>query len=216
MTLATSVRRGVIPCSTTPNQIQTLRMSNQQRFVKSAGVRLVAPASAARAYCSSSARIPRSRPQNSACRPSVVGSDSHGRLPLPDSRSACAPTLFTTGAANSTSSLLSPPLLVTSGDSAHLSSSPSQLSRPFSTQCRARPTATEFSASPSSVPRRRFSRSYPAMVAQKLDGNAIAKTIREKLATEIAEKQKANPRYKPCLKIIQGMHRTASFKSALY
>lgn len=43
------------------------------------------------------------------------------------------------------------------------------------------------------------------MVAAKLDGTAIAKAIRERLGAEIAEKQKLNPRYQPCLKIIQGM-----------
>lgn len=43
------------------------------------------------------------------------------------------------------------------------------------------------------------------MVAAKLDGNAIAKSIREKLCAEVTEKQKLNPRFKPCLKIIQGM-----------
>jgi hypothetical protein len=42
------------------------------------------------------------------------------------------------------------------------------------------------------------------MVAQRLDGNAIAKSIRERIGAEIVEKQKLNPRYKPCLKIIQG------------
>lgn len=42
------------------------------------------------------------------------------------------------------------------------------------------------------------------MVANKLDGTAIAKSIRERLGSEIAEKQKINPRYKPVLKIIQG------------
>ncbi|RYO79480.1 hypothetical protein DL766_006223 [Monosporascus sp. MC13-8B] len=41
------------------------------------------------------------------------------------------------------------------------------------------------------------------MTATKLDGTAIAKKIRERLAAEIIEKQRANPRYKPCLKIIQ-------------
>ncbi|RGP65537.1 formate-tetrahydrofolate ligase [Fusarium sporotrichioides] len=41
------------------------------------------------------------------------------------------------------------------------------------------------------------------MVATKLDGNAIAKSIREKLCAEVNEKQKLNPRFKPCLKIIQ-------------
>lgn len=44
------------------------------------------------------------------------------------------------------------------------------------------------------------------MVATKLDGTAIAKAIRERLGAEIVEKQKLNPRYRPSLKIIQGMH----------
>lgn len=58
-----------------------------------------------------------------------------------------------------------------------------------------------------SVPslRRPFSSSFRAMAATKIDGTAIAKKIREDLHTEIAEKQKLNPRYKPSLKIIQGM-----------
>lgn len=43
-----------------------------------------------------------------------------------------------------------------------------------------------------------------AMGAQILDGNAIAKSIRERIGKEIVEKQKLNGRYKPCLKIIQG------------
>lgn len=41
------------------------------------------------------------------------------------------------------------------------------------------------------------------MGASKIDGNAIAKSIREKLHTQIKETQKTNPRFKPCLKIIQ-------------
>ncbi|WXC43917.1 hypothetical protein SNK03_003644 [Fusarium graminearum] len=45
--------------------------------------------------------------------------------------------------------------------------------------------------------------SSTTMVATKLDGNAIAKSIREKLCAEVNEKQKINPRFKPCLKIIQ-------------
>lgn len=59
----------------------------------------------------------------------------------------------------------------------------------------------------SPAPRRLFSSasSYPTMTAMKLDGTAIAKKIRERLAGEIAEKQKSNPRFKPCLKIIQGL-----------
>ncbi|KAI0434324.1 formate--tetrahydrofolate ligase-domain-containing protein [Xylaria sp. FL1042] len=41
------------------------------------------------------------------------------------------------------------------------------------------------------------------MTAIKLDGTAIAKSIREKLAAEVVEKQKLNPQYQPSLKIIQ-------------
>ncbi|KAI1085010.1 formate-tetrahydrofolate ligase [Whalleya microplaca] len=41
------------------------------------------------------------------------------------------------------------------------------------------------------------------MAATRLDGTAIAKKIRERLALEIVEKQKVNPKYQPCLKIIQ-------------
>lgn len=43
------------------------------------------------------------------------------------------------------------------------------------------------------------------MAAQKIDGTAIAKAVRERVRVEILEKQQANPRYKPCLKIIQGV-----------
>lgn len=57
----------------------------------------------------------------------------------------------------------------------------------------------------SSVSRRCFSTTpVAAMVATKLDGTAIAKSIRERLGVEIAERQKLNPRFKPCLKILQG------------
>ncbi|KAK7539185.1 hypothetical protein IWX46DRAFT_203998 [Phyllosticta citricarpa] len=49
-----------------------------------------------------------------------------------------------------------------------------------------------------------FSSSPIPMAAQKIDGNAIAKSIREKLNAEIHEKQQLNPRYKPALRIIQG------------
>ncbi|KAI0974025.1 formate--tetrahydrofolate ligase-domain-containing protein [Xylaria arbuscula] len=41
------------------------------------------------------------------------------------------------------------------------------------------------------------------MPAIKLDGTAIAKSIRERLAAEVVEKQKLNPQYQPSLKIIQ-------------
>lgn len=51
------------------------------------------------------------------------------------------------------------------------------------------------------------------MVATKLDGNSIAKAIRERLGAEIAEKQKKNPRYHPSLRIIQGTTDNAKERS---
>lgn len=53
---------------------------------------------------------------------------------------------------------------------------------------------------------RLFSTSTTAMGAFKIDGTAIAKRIREGLASEILERQATNPRFKPSLKIIQGEH----------
>ncbi|KAE9963816.1 hypothetical protein EG328_011029 [Venturia inaequalis] len=41
------------------------------------------------------------------------------------------------------------------------------------------------------------------MTAQKIDGTAIAKSIREKINASIHQKQQSNPRYKPSLVIIQ-------------
>ncbi|KAG8529440.1 uncharacterized protein KY384_006077 [Bacidia gigantensis] len=41
------------------------------------------------------------------------------------------------------------------------------------------------------------------MAAEKIDGTAIAKSIREKINAQIKDKQETNPRYKPCLKIVQ-------------
>ncbi|KAK5719616.1 tetrahydrofolate synthase [Elasticomyces elasticus] len=48
------------------------------------------------------------------------------------------------------------------------------------------------------------------MPATKIDGTAIARTIRERIATEIAQKQEKNPRYKPGLVIIQVGERSDS------
>lgn len=53
---------------------------------------------------------------------------------------------------------------------------------------------------------RQFGTTAAAMVATKLDGTAIAKSIRERLGEEITAKQKVNPRYKPTLNIIQGIY----------
>jgi len=48
------------------------------------------------------------------------------------------------------------------------------------------------------------------MTATKIDGNAIAKTIRERISSEVAGKQAKNARYKPSLVIIQVGDRTDS------
>lgn len=58
--------------------------------------------------------------------------------------------------------------------------------------------------------RRAFSSSAPAMAAAKIDGTAIARKVRERLHAEIAEKKTINPRFQPCLKIIQGALHVAS------
>jgi methylenetetrahydrofolate dehydrogenase (NADP+)/methenyltetrahydrofolate cyclohydrolase/formyltetrahydrofolate synthetase len=42
------------------------------------------------------------------------------------------------------------------------------------------------------------------MVAEKIDGTAIARRIRERIHKDIAEKQASNPRFKPSLTIVQG------------
>ena len=42
------------------------------------------------------------------------------------------------------------------------------------------------------------------MTATKIDGTAIARSIRERLGQQIKKRQETNPRYIPSLKIIQG------------
>ena len=54
-----------------------------------------------------------------------------------------------------------------------------------------------------SLPWRAFSASSRAMAGTKIDGTAIAKSIRERLHAQIQDTQKTNPRFKPSLKIIQ-------------
>ena len=51
--------------------------------------------------------------------------------------------------------------------------------------------------------RRFYSSTRVLMAAEKIDGNAIAKSIRERINTQIQKTQEANPRYKPSLTIIQ-------------
>jgi len=73
---------------------------------------------------------------------------------------------------------------------------------PFSTYLRR--FATE-ATTPSSAAASTTATQPPVMAATKIDGTALAKRIREGLRTTIAEKQQINPRFKPCLKIIQGL-----------
>jgi methylenetetrahydrofolate dehydrogenase (NADP+)/methenyltetrahydrofolate cyclohydrolase/formyltetrahydrofolate synthetase len=42
------------------------------------------------------------------------------------------------------------------------------------------------------------------MTATKIDGSAIARSIRERLGEQIKQRQQTNPRYRPSLKIVQG------------
>lgn len=53
---------------------------------------------------------------------------------------------------------------------------------------------------------RQFSYTARTMTATKIDGTAIAKSIRERIAGEIQQKQSSNPRYKPSLTIVQGVY----------
>ena len=53
---------------------------------------------------------------------------------------------------------------------------------------------------------RQFSTSSTAMAATKIDGTAIAKSIREGLKDEIVKIQQSNPRFRPCLVIFQGVY----------
>lgn len=48
------------------------------------------------------------------------------------------------------------------------------------------------------------------MAATKIDGTAVAKQIRTGIHAQIAEKQKTNPHFRPCLKIIQVADRSDS------
>lgn len=50
---------------------------------------------------------------------------------------------------------------------------------------------------------RLFSHSASTMTASKIDGTAIARSIRERLGAQIKQRQETNPRYRPSLKIIQ-------------
>ena len=86
----------------------------------------------------------------------------------------------------------------------------------------AAPHASSFAASPhpqllfsSSSPispsgLRYFSSSRVNMAGTKIDGTAIARSIREKLNAEIRERQESNPRFKPSLVIFQGECRLVS------
>jgi hypothetical protein len=75
-------------------------------------------------------------------------------------------------------------------------------SSPFTPTIRSSPSRSSLLYNPQ---HRSFSSTPFAMTATKIDGTAIAKSIREKLHAEIEATQKVNPRFKPSLKIIQGI-----------
>lgn len=76
--------------------------------------------------------------------------------------------------------------------------------------------SSRFFLPPSLVQRRTIS-STPAatMTATKIDGTAIAKKIRDKIHADIENTQKLNPRYKPSLKIIQGIYTCSSRRNTM-
>lgn len=77
--------------------------------------------------------------------------------------------------------------------------------KPFTLTPTYRHSTSSLSTSSFSPSQNRLFSSTPiAMTATKIDGTAIAKSIREKIHAEIEATQKINPRYKPSLKIIQG------------
>ena len=75
---------------------------------------------------------------------------------------------------------------------------------PFATSTKPSPSHSGYFSAAQIQQARSFSYTRLVMAAQKIDGTAIAKSIREKLNHEIAEKQKNTPRFKPALTIIQG------------
>lgn len=71
----------------------------------------------------------------------------------------------------------------------------------FVTPVTSTPVTSQLHAFPKPRP---FSTTLRQMTAQKIDGTAIAKSIRERIGKEIQQKQESNPRYKPSLTIVQG------------
>lgn len=183
MTLSTSIRSGGL-VSPARRRLGVATLPARQTFFASAPSPAPAPASPGgrKGVCS-------------CCRSSESAPDSasqarYQQLLSPRSLPALPHTLFTTAG------LLTQPLRIASPARSY-----SSFSSPV---CSSRPSSFKSQSSLLLLPRRGFATSYPAMAATKLDGTAVAKQIRERLAQEIADKQKSNPRYQPSLKIIQG------------
>lgn len=70
------------------------------------------------------------------------------------------------------------------------------------------PPSIGFLIPPAAASHRTFCSS--AIMASKIDGTAIAKSIREGLKADIEKTQAANPRFKPNLVIFQGKHDSKS------
>ena len=75
--------------------------------------------------------------------------------------------------------------------------------RPQACEVAIRSPSVQLPFSDSTIGQRYFAISSSNMAAEKIDGTAIAKGIRESLSKEIKQRQASNPRYKPSLKIIQ-------------
>lgn len=141
--------------------------------------------------------------------------------PITPSSSSASRSSHTIAAAANYSTTSNPPSLTEVASLTSSSSSALRATVRSNGQAQLRSTFTRsaslFSAS-SSTPRpaplsynntitsshRSFTTSSRNMVAQKIDGNAIAKEIREGLHVQIDEKRQNNPRFNPSLKIIQG------------
>lgn len=150
---------------------------------------------------SSSSHMPATRSIASIPRVQIQTQGSHPPVCIPPSRlsqsSSCRSSI------TRASSLLPRSRSITAASLTALHNN-----RPYS--CLSRPATSSRIVSPcahqsAARHKRSLSSTSVAMTATKIDGTAIAKGIRQKLHEEIESRQKSNPRYKPSLKIIQGM-----------
>ncbi|KAI0102067.1 hypothetical protein GGR51DRAFT_302416 [Nemania sp. FL0031] len=148
-------------------------------------------------------RVPAPAPQSGSQKPCIFCGARSSLLPTH------ADDYYTTTCFSSSAALPALPVLLTPRKtvphvsvSARVSSSSARSSFLSSRNLNSFQVQSSLFHQPGSL--RSFSTSPSTMTAIKVDGTAIAKSIREKLAAEVVEKQKLNPQYQPSLKIIQG------------